>query len=262
MLAMYLWFPLGGRSTVPSSAARLSVLTHQRPRGSPFPAGPHHASRARKRKKRQTPCTHVQYSTDTGGNTDTDVPPSLPLGEGACYRRCHCACALSHGTVPLEQLVSRRRAAKLLRLCPPSPLLPMATGTPTHQRPGTVRPAASGGLAVAPTFERAPLGGGTALGARPAGSTSRCWGAGDTRNACARYSLLADSLPRWYLPEASGQGGDAAGEGGGQGVEGGYAGAASQPEAARRAQDPVPSASASASANAIRAFLFLCSRFI
>lgn len=34
---------------------------------------------------------------------------------------------------------------------------------------------------------------------------------------CLGYSLLADSLPRWYLPEESGQGGDAVGEGGGQG---------------------------------------------
>lgn len=41
---------------------------------------------------------------------------------------------------------------------------------------------------------------------------------------CLRYSLLADGLPRWYLPEESGQGGDAVGEGGGQGGwEGGYA---------------------------------------
>lgn len=61
---------------------------------------------------------------------------------------------------------------------------------------------------------------------------------------CLRYSLLADSLPRWYLPEESGQGGDAVGEGGGQGGwEGGYAGA-SQParhaSIASSAQCPVP----------------------
>lgn len=46
----------------------------------------------------------------------------------------------SHGTVPLEKLVSRRRAAKLLRLCPPSPLLPMVTSTPAHQHTSTSTP--------------------------------------------------------------------------------------------------------------------------
>lgn len=104
-----------------------------------------------------------------------------------------------------------------------------------------------------------------ALRARPVGtgsarSTFRYWSTGDARNTWARYSsLLADSLPRWYLPEASGQGGDAVGEGGDRGVKEATLGASQPSQPASQtcppAQHPVPSASASA--NAIRAFLFL-----
>ena len=88
------------------------------------------------------------------------------------------------------------------------------------------------------------------------------------RNTRVRYSLLADSLPRWYLPEELGQGGDAVGEGGGRGSkEATLVQPASQPSQHSTAQQQVPSAQchcarASASAKAIRAFLFLCSRFI
>lgn len=90
------------------------------------------------------------------------------------------------------------------------------------------------------------------------------WRCPEIRSTCVRYSLLADSLPRWYLPEESGQGGDAVGEGGRQGLEGGYAGASQPARLASQhsVQCPVPSAQCRASANAIRAFLFLCPRFI
>lgn len=131
--------------TVLFSAARLSPVNFFS-RGSPFPAGPHHASRARKRKEAttQTPCT------------DTDVP--APSGEGACYRHCHCA--LSHGTVPLEQLVSRRRAAKLLRLCPPrSPPSNGDQQTCTPKRPCTVRPVTFCSSGGSSNLRTCPVGG-------------------------------------------------------------------------------------------------------
>lgn len=183
-------------------------------------------------RKRQIPCT------------DTDVAPSGGRG---------------HVTVTVIAL-SPTVQYHLSNLCPEeeplssfgfAPLSSPSNGdrhTSTPARPGTVRPVTFGGLGVAPTFERAPLGTGMASRARPVGtgrarSTYRHWSTGGARNTCARYSLLADSLPRWYLPEQSGQGGDAVGEGGRQGGEGGYAGA-SQPasQACQPARRPVPSA--------------------
>lgn len=187
-------------------------------------------------RKRQIPCT------------DTDVAPSGGRG---------------HVTVTVIAL-SPTVQYHLSNLCPEeeplssfgfAPLSSPSNGdrhTSTPARPGTVRPVTFGGLGVAPTFERAPLGTGMASRARPVGtgrarSTYRHWSTGGARNTCARYSLLADSLPRWYLPEEAGQGGDAVGEGGRQGGEGGYAGAsqpASQPglpaSTASSAQCPVP----------------------
>lgn len=94
----------------------------------------------------------------------------------------------------------------------------------------------------------------------------RCWSNGNSRNTCVWYSLLADSLPRWWYlegPEVLGQGGDAAGEGGDRG--GGLKEATPVQPASQTGSQPaqqrVPSASGG-SANAIRAFLFLCLRFI
>lgn len=94
--------PLASWDTVQSSAARLSPVNI-------FEAalslqGLIMRQGLGRGRKRQIPCTDRHRCSSF-------------WGEGACYRRCHCA--LSHGTVPLEQLVSRRRAAKLLRLCPP-----------------------------------------------------------------------------------------------------------------------------------------------
>lgn len=108
-----------------------TALTRQLffPRGSPFPAGPHHASGARKRKEAttQTPCT------------DTDVPASFWRGRG-------------HVTVTVIALFPTVRY-HLSNLCPGeeplssfgfaplSALLPMVTSRPAHQkRPCTVRP--------------------------------------------------------------------------------------------------------------------------
>lgn len=238
---MYLW--LLGYCTARCGTA----LARQLFRGSPFPAGPHHASRARRRKEA------------------TDGP--LLLGEGACYRHCHCAA--SHGTVPLEQLVSRRRAAKLLRLCPP---LLSFQWWPAHQHTSTPKYSAacnlccsgrSSNLEICPVGERHGLEGASGWCRESAMRTHRCWGTGGTRNTCSRYSLLADSLPRWYLPEELGRGAMQSGKEGGRG---GWREATLVP-ASQPAQRPVPSAQcpvprASASANAIRAFLFLCSRFI
>lgn len=68
---------LGERSTVLSSAARLPALTHQRPRGSPSPAGPHHASRARKRKEATKHHVHMYSTVQTPAETQTQT--CLPL---------------------------------------------------------------------------------------------------------------------------------------------------------------------------------------
>lgn len=58
------------------------------------------------------------------------VPPPPAGCWGACYRHCHCHSFFFHSTVPLKQVMSRRRAAKLLRLPP----LPMLTSAPAHQQ--------------------------------------------------------------------------------------------------------------------------------
>lgn len=182
----------------------------------------------------------------------------------------------------------------------PPPLHPIVTAAPPHQhRTGTVLFVLLVfycGLAIAPTLGCVQLGGGWAW-VRPGcdGWDRECSGPldssgvpGNAQRTSNEHRVtdmgqkylsvvlapLADSLPRWYLPEELGQGGDAVRE---RGARGGPKEATSvQPAslpACQPAQQRVPSAqcavcsvqcavAAPASAKAIRAFLFLCSRFI
>lgn len=213
-----------------------TALTRQHLRGSPFPAGPHHASRARKRKE----ATYTMYRHR----------------RSSFWGRGHVAVTVIALFLTVQYHLSN--------LCPEeeplssfgfAPLSSPSNGdrqTSTPARPGTVRPVTFGGLGVAPTFECAPLGNGMASRARPVGtgsaqSTFRYWSTGGVQKyivpACGtRFSLTA--CPGGTFPRNQGRGAMQSGKEGGRGVKEATPVPASQPDrqTCQPAQRPVPSA--------------------
>ena len=137
---------------------------------------------------------------------------------------------------------------------PPPPLL--SNGDQQHtNRPGYSAACSLWWYGGSSNLRVCLVGSGTAWRAPPVvtGSARSTWrhrDTGDTRNTCGRYSLLAGSLPRWYLPEGSRAGGRCSrGRRGAGVVEGGYA-SASPP--ARQPASPPAKLPASTAASAQR----------